>query len=39
MEMQEVLRIFPGCGAWAVVVLVLWIIVDRAERKRRNRFW
>jgi len=39
MAMQEVLRILPGCGVWVVAVLVLWVIVDRAERKRRNRYW
>ena len=36
---MEALGILPGCGVWVVEVLVLWVIVDRLERRKRNRFW
>ena len=38
--MLEAAEILPGCGAWLVVVVVMWFVVDRVERKRHNnRYW
>lgn len=37
--MVEAAAILPGCGAWIATVIVLWLVVDRVERKRGNRYW
>lgn len=37
--MVDMTAILPGCGAWLVMVVVMWFVIDRVERKKRNRFW